>query len=463
MATATNWRNTTRALCAGVLVFSLAGTALAQNGKRSSDRNAPPDPNASLADRLLPHGKTKQWSMSVDVFYPGLRIELPPVDNFGVIRPGFAGPGRQVVTQAEWDRLVNQSSQGVKFDTAAMVFPVPLNSAAHISSMGTFKSWIKIDNIETPMTPQFTEGYQSGERLARWDLHSVDAKRLNLHLEIPVTCWETLFNEAEAMKVDWPKAEWPAAAKTALEPVYLVEWRDEEKEIAEGKALLDDLIKKWLNGRDPKSMKPVELAKELAGHVLEFCDPGAGTSVYGSSPDSFQGLRTRTVKEIVNAKRVYKLDPPVFLGAVYRNVGLPARTVYGLDMAEERGERGGGGNSEITAWTEFAVMDPKNNTAVWIPVDLVNLRRSGSRMQRMDRSWKYFGASEDLAYMIPISFHAHPPTGVVVRSLPAFWGWLCTPETPPLPHSVHIDAMSQSSRDKKRNAEEAAKNKGKKP
>ena len=48
-------------------------------------------------------------------------------------------------------------------------------------------------------------------------------------------------------------------------------------------------------------------------------------------------------------------------------------------------------------------------------------------------------------------------TGVVVRSYPAFWGWLCTPETPPYPHSLHIDAMSQSSREKERNAEEAKK------
>ena len=455
MATATNWRKAARAIGTGVLLFSLTGTVLAQNNR--NNRNAPVDPNKPLAERILPHGKTKQWVMTVDVYYPGLRTELPVVDAFGVIRPGFSSPGAPI-TQTEWNRILEQSARGVRFDTAAMVFPVPLSSSSHYTSMGTFESYIKIDNQRQNAVPQFTEGYQSGERLARWDMHSVDAGRLNLHIEIPVTCWETLFDEAEAMKIDWPSGDWPSIAKTALEPVYLVEWRDEEKEIAENKALLDELVKKWMGGRDPKSIKPVALAKELAGRVLEFCDPGAGTSIVGTTAGTFIGLKTKTVGEVIRDKRVFKLDPPAFLGAVYRHVGLPARTVYGFDMAEEKGERGGSG-SKISAWTEFAVMDPKNNSVVWIPVDVVNMRRSGSRMQRMDRTWKYFGANEDLTYMIPISFHAHPPTGVVVRSYPAFWGWLCTPETPPYPHSVHIDAMSQSSREKERNANERNKNK----
>ena len=452
MMTAMNLRNAAR-LGAGVLALSLATAVQAQNNR--GNRGTAVDPNAPLVERILPKGKTKQWSMTIDVYYPGLRIELPALDAFGVIRPGFAQPGRTTVTQTEWDRIVQESNKGVRFDTAAMVFPVPLTSASHYTQMGTFESRIKIDSSEMIVAPQFTEGYQSGERLARWDLRDVNAKRLNLHLEIPVTCWETLFNEEEALKIDWPTSDWPAVAKSALEPVFLVEWRDEEKEIAENKVLLDDLQKRWLNGRDPKTMKPVELAKLLAGSVMEFCDPGAGASVVGSS-GAFQGLRTRTVGEVIRDKRCYKLDPPAFLGAVYRNAGLPARTVYGFDMAEEKGERGGN-RSKISAWTEFAVMDPKGGSVVWIPVDVVNMRRSGNRMQRMDRPWKYFGSNEDLTYMIPISFHAHPPTGVVVRSYPAFWGWLCMPETPPYPHSLHIDAMSQSSREKERNAEEAKK------
>jgi hypothetical protein len=103
-------------------------------------------------------------------------------------------------------------------------------------------------------------------------------------------------------------------------------------------------------------------------------------------------------------------------------------------------------------------MDPKTSATVWVPVDIVEMRKNGNRMQRLDKPWKFFGSNENLVYMIPISFHAHPPTGVTVRSLPAFWGWLCTPETPTLPHTLKIEAMSQDSREKQKN-EEAEKNK----
>lgn len=460
MATVMNWRRAAQALSAGALILGSTAGALAQNGR--SNRNTPIAPDAPLAERLLQRGKTKDWVMTVDIYYPGLKLDYPPVDRYGIVRPGFVVPG-QGGTMAEWNRMAQQAAMGVKFDTAAMVLEIPENTSSHSMSMGTFSSSITVDGRELAATPQWTSGYQSGERLARWDIRNVDGRRLTLHVEIPVTCWETIFNEPEGVKVNWPKGEWPAVAKSALEPVYLVEWRDTEQEIADNKAQLDTLVKGWLNGRDPKSMQPVMLAKELAGRVMEYCNTGDGDSVYGTSPGTFLGLQTRTVGEVINSKRCYTLDVPVFLGAVYRHVGLPARTVYGFDMSEEKGDKGAGGRSKVSAWTEFALLDAAKNEVVWVPVDVINLRRAGSRMQKLDRQWKYFGSNDNLTYMIPIGFHAHPPTGVVVRSLPAFWGWLCTPETPPYPHSLKIDAMGQSSRDKQKNEQERNKTKPKTP
>lgn len=461
--TTMNWRNAVVALGAGVAVCAGgAGTAFGQNNRNTPpapNKNTVVDPTKPLVERMLPRGKVKQWVMTVDVFYPGQMLNSTPVDRWGVIRPEFNYPGR-TMTLNEWNHLVGTSDQGVRFDTAAMVFPVPLATAGHSTSLGTFESEVTVNSRVVPTEVKFTDGYQAGERLARWDLRGVDAMKIQLHIEIPVTCWETYFNEIEAAKVEWPKNEWPQAAKTALEPVYLVEWAYEEQEIADNKKLLDDLRNRWLNGRDPKTIKPVILAKQLAGHVLELCDPSFGDSVYGAMPGNFFGLLSKTVGEVLTSKRCYNLDPPSFLAAVYRNAGLPARTVYGFDMAEEKGERGAsgrGGRSKLHAWTEFAVLDEKTSEVVWVPVDIINMRRSGNRMQKLDRTWKYFGSNEDLAYMIPISFHLHPPTGVTVRSLPAFWGWLCTPETPPLPHSLKIDAMGQSSREKQKNEEDKKK------
>lgn len=450
------WRNAVLALGAGA-VLAAPVTALAQNN-RSSNKKI--DPNAPLVERILPKGKTKEWVMLVDVYYPGQRLDAPPVDRYGVVRPDYDLQHRRG-TLEEWKQVNGMAATGVQFESAAMVFPVPLETAGHSTAQGTFSSEIKVNSSVVPSSVKFTDGYQSGERLARWDLRGVDAVKLQLHIEIPVTCWETYFNEQEAMKIEWPKGDWPAVAKTALEPVYLVEYTYEQTEILENKKLLDAMREKWLGGRDPRTIKPVMLAKELAGHVLEFCDPSFGDTVYSTMAGTFLGMQSKDVGEVINSKRCYNLDPASFLAAVYRNAGLPARTVFGFDMAEEKGDRkGGGGRSKISAWTEFAVVDEKSGALVWIPVDVINMRRSGSRMQRLDRAWKYFGENEDLAYMIPISFHLHPPTGVTVRSLPAFWGWLCVPETPPLPHSVKIDAMGQNSREKEKNEKER---KNKKP
>lgn len=435
------------ALCAG-LAWSGA-QANAQN-----NRNPRPDPNAPLADRLLPRGKTEQWVLVVDIYYPGLRLDAPPLNHQGVIRPDF-DPMHRTVLPGEWQKVMQMAAKGVEFKTAAMVFPVPLATAGHAAQMGTFTSQMKLDGqVIATEEPKFTEGYQSGERLARWDMRDVSGRRLNLRIKVPVTCWETGFNEEEAARIDWPKGEWPAVVKSALEPVYLVEWATEEKEIAESKRLLDGLRNNWLNQRDPKTIKPVALAKELAGRVQEFCDNSGGDSVYQTAPGNVLGLITMTVPEVMGSKRCLRLDPASFLAAVYRNAGLPARTVYGYDMSGELDRLAGrSGWSTITAWTEFAVMDEKSGSVVWVPVDVLRLRLSGSRMQRLDRPWRFFGQHDDLDYMIPISFHAHPPTGVTVRGLPAFWGWLCTPETPALPHSIRIEAVAQNSREKQRNDE----------
>lgn len=461
------WRKAAVALSVGAAVLT-GGTALAQNGKSNNNqnnrgnRNAPPDPNAPLVDRLLPKGKTKQWQLMVDIYYPGLAHDAPPLNKYGVVRPDYNLMGKHVLP-GEWSRIAASAEEGVKFDTAAMVFPVPLATAGHTSSMGTFSSEIKIDGRTlTTDPPKFTEGYQAGERLARWDLHNVEGRRLNLHIEIPVTCWELGFNEEEAAKVEWPKGDWPPDAKSALEPVYLVEWAEEEHEIADSKKALDDLLKRWLKGRDPKAMKPIALAKELAGDVQELLNPGAGDTVVYNASANFAGLLCQTVTEMLSVKRVYDLSSASFLAALYREVGLPARTVYGYNMTDKRDPKAGArGHAEMTAWVEFAVMDEKTGAVVWVPVDIVEMRKNGSRMQRLDKPWKFFGSNENMVYMIPISFHAHPPTGVSVRSLPAFWGWLCTPETPPLPHSLKIQAMSQDSAEKKRNDEEDKRNKNK--
>lgn len=432
-------------------VAGWAEPAAGQNAPSRGPGGAAPQPAPRpLAERLLIKGKTEAWIMTVDVYYPGQRLDTPPIDRLGEVRPGVTGPVGPI-TRPEWDRIMREAVKGVYFETAAMVFPVPQFTAAHRGQSGTLKGEVKLDNRVLTSEFKVTDGYQAGTRLARWEMRDVKGGKLRLSLELPVSCWEVTLDQREADALAWPTQAWPDAFKTALDPVYLVDYRDDQAEIAVNQKAVDDLVKSWLRGRDPKSVPPMMLAKELAGRVQEFCDTSRGNSTYSTVPDSFLGLLTMTTGEVIREKRCYKFDAPAFLSAVYRSVGIPSRVVYGYDISEEKGDsRRGRGKAFVHAWTEFGVMD-KDGSVAWVPVDVIKLRRSSSRMQRLDRPWKYFGTNEDLAYCIPIAFQAHPPTGVVVRGLPAFWGWLCTPETPPYPHSVTINAMGQNSRQQRDN------------
>jgi len=67
---------------------------------------------------------------------------------------------------------------------------------------------------------------------------------------------------------------------------------------------------------------------------------------------------------------------------------------------------------------------------VWVPVDVVRMRRSGSRAKPIDQKWPYFGEHDELDRVIPFAFQFHPPTTVVAHGSPAFWGWLVTPKPP---------------------------------
>ena len=78
-------------------------------------------------------------------------------------------------------------------------------------------------------------------------------------------------DERVASEVDWPPAgkEWAPDAQSALEPAYLVDFVRDRKQVQETQDRIDALLKRWLGSRDPKSMRPVALARLLSGLVME--------------------------------------------------------------------------------------------------------------------------------------------------------------------------------------------------
>jgi len=79
---------------------------------------------------------------------------------------------------------------------------------------------------------------------------------------------------------------------------------------------------------------------------------------------------------------------------------------------------------------EFFLYDEESGDSGWIPVDVVQMRKGGSRAKRMDRDWPFFGTHDELDHFIPLSFHFHPPTTVRAYGSPALWGWFVTPAPP---------------------------------
>src|SRR5581483_8784634 len=129
-----------------------------------------------------------------------------------------------------------------------------------------------------------------------------------------------------------------------------------------------------------------------------------------------------------------EFDMVCALAAVYRAAGLPARTVIGFDVGQSKtdGRRflGKRGSSELRAWVEFPLVNPRDNALVWVPVDIVRMRKSSSRAKPLEQRWPFFGDNDALDRVIPFAFQFHPPTTVVSYGSPAFWGWLVMPKPP---------------------------------
>jgi hypothetical protein len=144
-----------------------------------------------------------------------------------------------------------------------------------------------------------------------------------------------------------------------------------------------------------------------------------------------EGLEVVGAPEAARRRRGTPYDLVAVLTAVYRSAGIPARMVVGYDTGQDSGDKflGEKKSGELRPWVEFALVG-KDNKLVWVPVDIVMMRKRTPSLRDMNKPWKYFGNNDELNHVLPFSFHYHPPTTVVAHGAPAFWGWMVTPEPP---------------------------------
>ncbi len=322
-----------------------------------------------------------------------------------------------------------------KFDTAAVVFPLIPESASHKMAepgegVRATRGEIRLNDRPGPTKIDLLTGHHSGTRLGKWSLTDWKGEDFELHVTIPSRCWKTRFNEAAAKRIGWPKGPWPPAAQSTFESQMFVD------RVPEGPLDMEPVkrfVRRATNGKDPRSIDPVTLAKWLAGSVMESLQQ-TGEGLAFIRTGELEGMTLQGAPGTLERGRGSQFDIATALVAVYREAGLPARVVIGVDtqIADEsdRFLERARVREKLRAWVEFCLLDEAAGREIWVPVDIVRMRRSSSRMPPLEKEWKYFGTHDELDTVVPFSFTFFPPTTVRSYGSPAFWGWLVTPEPP---------------------------------
>jgi Transglutaminase-like superfamily len=325
--------------------------------------------------------------------------------------------------------LKSKKTGRIEFDTMAIVFPA---LAETTSSTNTMSGVFKLNDRDRDRTmTMLPDPYPSGLTLARWEATDWKGNEAELQIKIEATCHKTVFDEAAARTLEWPdKGDWSEAAKSSFEPQLYI---DVGPEGPYDLKPIEDFVKKAMGGKEPAGQPPLLVAKVLAGEVLRVMQV-SGTGLNGSRSGLIEGLDLQGAPQALKRGRGSAFDVASVLTAVYRRVGLPARVVIGYDSGKSDDEKGftgeGQGKKGLRAWVEFALHDPKNRLDVWVPVDIVRLRKEMARLPAMDKPWPFFGTHEELDAIVPFAYHFFPPTTVRSYGSPAFWGWLVTPEAP---------------------------------
>lgn len=316
------------------------------------------------------------------------------------------------------------------FETAAVVFPMISKTAGSTLEETAVKTSFTLNDRVSGITPVLLPNYPCGARLGRWDLKEWKGEELGLDLTLPVKCANTIFDEAKASGVQWTKRDLPPEAASCFKPQFYI---DVGPEGAYDMTPIKDLVSKWCNGKDPRTIPPVQLAKYLAGETVKFFQPsGSGLTFLHSS--ELQGIELQGAPFAADQRRGTEFDMVTVLTAIYREAGIPARIVIGVDTEryEEDDKLFGKLTSKdkLRAWVEWCLVDDATGSVTWVPVDPVRLRKTSSRLPALDKPWKYFGTHDELNGIVPFAFQFHPPTTVRAYGAPAFWGWLVTPAPP---------------------------------
>jgi len=457
---------------AGLLAAPLCGSAIAQQtSPPASPRPTTPNP-----------GALKQAIM------PGL-----PAGT--IVRPTMArepGPYIKRTSDREWltkiNIQVNDRDYGVKtaigrtpdtsayqqataaFDSFVFYFPV-VGETSNASlkrvessslSLGTEDTYItadlKNDNVTSrngspkfqllkeletrPGTPM-----PSGAWLTRWVVQEPSSmNRLKFELRTVVECSNTELDWDAAGKVAWPTSGWPLQAAAALQSQLFIDYVTDPK-TGDPKPFNFDpmkrLIERVTNGK-PKSVPPLMLARLLAAEIVPKFNINGDP--YKRGPDGNKqivGFKPQSVDESMRTMRGNELDLSILLVALYREAGIPARLLVGLQTEEDDNRKKSSDEDKPRAWLEFCLYDEPKNTVTWVPVDPYRMKRRSSGVPAPDKPWPFFGDHNEMRNLVPLATGLLPASvNAVSYGDPALWGWTISPQ-PPVSNFTRMTLFSE--------------------
>lgn len=422
------------ALAACILIAAAApAPVLAQSGGRDK-----PADNALESNRYMRYDNPKSWTVRSSYYvYPaaGRVLEaneyLPSVafDDFEIVAPFVASTG------SAWQSSSEPVTVAIGFDS--------------------------LPGEPRPPQVRRARGTEAPYAAVGYD-REIAFSYLWLEVNSQLTSAETEFDEQAAWELPWPD-EWPADVTAWLkrDPLFDIENDRPGDEVRA-------LVESWTNHADPHSLPPVQLAKYLTGKVLEHVrtnkplviepvsapvrvvtagsEPGLSgkqtilsTSSSGLST-AFGGFNVHNASAVAFEGEGSEHDLSNLLTAVLRRVGLPARTVIGVNKYEDGADR-------VKSWVEFALVAPGVEGVIWVPIDIWELEGDGRTSRNYEQEWEHFGTSELLRNTAPIAFYFHPPADYRSWNAPALFGIRADSPLPDFAvQAVHFDINSTPNR-----------------
>lgn len=349
-----------------------------------------------------------------------------------------------------------QSTTPFVFDSLTLVFPiVPATGLSDVNTGGV-QSWLRFeghDMMSGPFAKEWTREkpapvllqrmasgqlYPAGVMLGKWYWENPNSqtRTIQMMMQVPITSYRTILDDAAACKVEWPKGSWPEVAAACFQPQMFIDCGIDpvtfEMKMYNMKPI-QDAVRDWTKG-NPKELTPHKLAKFLTHKVVHGMIPGKPDIWWGGQQQAILGLDLLGAPLAMETRQIGLKDMGTVLVAVMREAGLPARLVFGYQAVEVVPDGNKAiqfsSNDRFRAWVEYCLYDEQKKTMNWVPIDYQQFRFTSNAMQNLDQPWNFIGTILYGNTMVPVALQAFPPTTVMGYGYPALWGWVMQPAVP---------------------------------